>query len=123
MNGNCLQSAIIYQAKVTRKDNNKCETYVGLTENEFKTKYRNHTASFRNQKLKNSTELSKYNWSFKDNNINFEIAWQTIARAKPYCSSNNRCNLCLTEKYIIICQPHWCTLNKRNEVVSICMPT
>ena len=30
------QSGIIYQATVKRKlDNNKCESYVGLTENEF----------------------------------------------------------------------------------------
>ena len=42
--GNCLQAAVIYQAKVTRTDNNTHETYVGLTENDFKTRYRNHTA-------------------------------------------------------------------------------
>ena len=41
--GNCLQAAVIYKAKVTRTDNNTHETYVGLTENEFKTRYRNHT--------------------------------------------------------------------------------
>ena len=39
---------MIYQAKVTRTDNNTHETYVGLTENDFKTRYRSHTASFRN---------------------------------------------------------------------------
>ena len=120
MKGNCLQSAIIYQAIVKRKDNNECESYVGLTENEFKTRYNNHKASFRNKSLRNSTELSKYVWSLKDNNIDFEIAWQTIARAKPYCSANKRCNLCLTEKFIIIREPHRCTLNKRNELVSSC---
>ena len=44
LDGNCLQAAVIYQAKVTRTDNNTHETYVGLTENDFKTRYRNHTA-------------------------------------------------------------------------------
>ena len=43
----------------TRKDNNTTETYIGLKENDFKTRYRNHTASFRHAKHKNSIELSK----------------------------------------------------------------
>ena len=39
LNGNCLQTSVIYQASVTRKDNNTTETYIGLTENEFKVRY------------------------------------------------------------------------------------
>ena len=30
LNGNCLQSSVIYQATVTRNDNNTTETYIGL---------------------------------------------------------------------------------------------
>ena len=60
LDGNCLQSSVIYQATVTRKDNNTTETYIGLKENDFKTRYRNHTASFRHAKHRNSTELSKH---------------------------------------------------------------
>ena len=120
LDGNCLEPAVIYQAKVTRKDTGECETYVGLTENEFKTRYRNHTASFRNQSSRNSTELSKHVWHLKDNNIDYDIAWRILARAKPYNSSSKRCNLCISEKFIIICQTHHCTLNKRNELVSCC---
>ena len=51
LNGNCLQSSLIYQATVTRKDNSTTVTYIGLTENDFKTRYRNHSASFRQTKL------------------------------------------------------------------------
>ena len=69
LNGNCLQPSVIYQATVTRKDNNTSQTYIGLTENDFKTRYRNHTASFRHAKHRNSTELSKHIWTLKDNNI------------------------------------------------------
>ena len=47
LNENCLQSSVIYQATVTRKDNLANETYLGLTENNFKTRHRNHTASIR----------------------------------------------------------------------------
>ena len=37
LDGKCLQSAVIYEARVTRKDNNKHETYIGLPKNYFKT--------------------------------------------------------------------------------------
>ena len=45
------------------------ESAHGLTENNFKTRYRNHTSSFRHAKDRNSTELSKHIWTIKDNNI------------------------------------------------------
>ena len=118
--GNCLQSSVIYQATVTRKDNKTSQTYVGLTENSFKTRYRNHTSSFRNANNKNSTELSKHIWTLKDENIEHTISWKILAKAKPYSTANKRCNLCLLEKIIIIRQPNLCTLNKRNELISSC---
>ena len=59
LNGNCLRPSVVYQATVTRNDNNTSETYIGLTETGFKTRHRNHIASFRHAKHKNSTELSK----------------------------------------------------------------
>ena len=54
LNGNCLQSSVIYQATVKRHDTSTSETYIGLTENDFKTRYRNHIASFRHAKHRNS---------------------------------------------------------------------
>ena len=60
LDGNCLQPSVVYQATVKRKDNNTKETYIGLTENDFKTRYRNHTASLRHAKHRNSTELCKH---------------------------------------------------------------
>ncbi|CAB4040461.1 Hypothetical predicted protein, partial [Paramuricea clavata] len=44
--------------------------------------------------------------------IEFHIKWQTLKRAKPYSPASNRCNLCLWEKYFIICKPELATLNK-----------
>ena len=120
LDGNCLQSSVIYQATVTRKDNNTTETYIGLTENDFKTRYRNHTASFRHAKHRNSTELSKHIWTLKDNNIKHFISWRILSSHSPYNSSSKRCNLCLKEKFLIICRPELSTLNKRNELVSSC---
>ena len=118
--GNCLQPCVIYQAAVTRKDNNKKDTYIGLTENTFKTRYRNHTASFRHAKLRNSTELSKHIWTLKDNCIDHFISWRILSSHSPYSSASKRCNLCLKEKFLIICRPDLSTLNKRNELVSSC---
>ena len=48
------------------------------------------------------------------------ISWNILARAKPHNSANRRCNLCLLEKFIVIRQPERSTLNKRNELVSLC---
>ena len=120
LNGNCLQSSVIYQAIVKRKDNNTFETYIGLTENDFKTRYRNHTASFRHAKHRNSTELSKHIWSLKDKGIDHFITWRIISSSSTYNSSSKRCNLCLKEKFFIICRPDLSSLNKRNELVSSC---
>ena len=115
LDGNCLQSSVIYQATVTRKGNTT-ETYIGLTENDFKTRYRNHTTSFRHAKHRNSTGLSKHIWTVKDNNI----SWHILSSHLPYNSSSKRCNFCLKEKFLIICRPELSTLNKCNELVSSC---
>ena len=101
---NCLQSAVIYQATVTHKDNNKKDTYIGLIEKTFKTRYRNHTASFHHAKHRNSTKLSKHIWTLKDNNIDHFISWCILSSHSPYNSSSKRCNLHLKEKFLIICQ-------------------
>ena len=87
---------------------------------EFKTRYRNHLSSFKDPKKKNATELSKHIWRLKENNIEFTITWEIVARAKPYSNSNKKCNLCTTEKYFILCEPHRSSLNKRNELTSTC---
>ena len=38
VNQKCQTSSLIYQATVTRHDNNKEESYIGLTDNTFKTR-------------------------------------------------------------------------------------
>ena len=37
-----------------------------------------------------------------------------------YIHIQTKCNLCLWEKYYIICRPNMATLNNRNELVSSC---
>ena len=120
MSKKCLVESIVYQATVSTNDNSPPQTYVGLTENSFKTRYYNHKTSFTLYEKRNCTELSEYVWQLKRRGIGFHIKWQTLKRAKPYSPASNRCNLCLWEKYFIISKPELATLNKRNELVSSC---
>ena len=116
----CLAKSIVYQATVTTNDNKPDQTYIGLTSNTFKTRFANHKTSFTNVKKKHATELSKHVWQLKDKYIDYKIKWEIIKQASPYNNTSNRCNLCLWEKYFIICHPSLATLNKRNELVSSC---
>ena len=109
LDGECLVSEVVYQATVTTR--NKEETYIGFTATQFKARYRNHLMSFRHEKRRNETELSKHLPL---------ITWKILAKAKPYTNFTKRCNLCTTEKFFLICRPHMATLNKRDELVSTC---
>ena len=121
LQGKCLTESVVYQATVTRKDNQQKETYVGLTEGTFKTRYNNHTSSFGNQKHKHSTELSKYIWQLKQSTVEYSIRWKILRKCKAYSNKTKRCNLCLHEKYIIIYHPKLSSLNLRNELISTCI--
>ena len=120
MQGKCLSKNIIYQATVVRGDNKKKETYIGLTENTFKTRYANHTQSFKNDKHINDTELSKYVWALKKENIEYIISWRIEQHCPSYSNATKRCPLCTTEIFIILCENEKATLNKRTEIMSTC---
>ena len=55
-----------------------------------------------------------------DYNIDYIINWKILKHTRSYNPTSDRCNLCLWEKYFIICEPTIATLNKRNELVSSC---
>ena len=119
MNGECLRKSIIYQATV-HQNNGSSETYIGLTENTFKTRYANHKASFKHPSKRHSTELSKHIWSLKESNTDFTISWKIMKHAVAFNGRSRRCNLCLDEKYFILYCPELASLNKRNELVTTC---
>ena len=58
------EKSIVYKASVIT--NNETRSYVGQAGNTFKERYNNHKATFRNEKYRHSTELSKYIWCLKD---------------------------------------------------------
>ena len=117
MNGNC-NSENIYQAEVTTP--NSRVTYIGLCDTAFKLRCRNHICSFKNEQCRHATELSKYIWNLKDQKIKYDIKWKEVKQGRSYSNINKKCNLCLWEKYYIICHPDMATLNKRSELTSHC---
>ena len=119
LNGACQQKSVIYQATVA-DEKNHTETYVGLTEGEFKTRWNGHNHTFRNEKRDNATELSKHIWQLKRSKTDYQLSWKILARATPYSNKTKRCNLCTTEKFYIIYHPELASLNKRSELISCC---
>ena len=65
----------IDNASVDRLDTNETKHYFGTCEKNFKERYNNHTASFRSKSKEKSTELSKYIWELKNNNIQHNLKW------------------------------------------------
>ena len=70
---------IVYKAEV-EANNNKL-TYYGASEGEFKSRYNNHTKSFRSRRYENDWELSKYIWKLKDSNTNYALKWSIASYA------------------------------------------
>ena len=102
LDGKCLTKEVVYQATVVSEQ--EMATYVGITGDEFKIRYRNHLSSFKNVSKRNSTELSKFIWTLKDRKADYTLTWNIIARAKAYSSGSKYCNLCVTEKFFIMCK-------------------
>ena len=120
MRGECKPNKLVYKATVTREDTGETETYTGLTENSFKTRWRVHDSSFKNKHL-SKTELSKYIWKLKDRNIPYQIHWQKIGRAQAFNPTSRICRLCLLEKYFIMFRKDGASLNKNTEFYTSCM--
>ena len=111
LDGACLTRNLVYKATVF-PENQEPNTYIGMTEGEFKTRFRNHQQSFNNKKYALSTVLSKYIWELKEAKTKYTIKWSILKRANAYRSGGKQCNLCLAEKLCILkAGKH--TLNKR----------
>ena len=118
LQGNCLQKGVVYQATVTQTNTMREDIYIGITENEFKTRYNQHTSSFRLSHKSSSTSLSEHIWKLKENNTDHTVTWKILEKAQPYTPITGKCGLCTSEKaYIAYNHP---SLNKRRELFSTC---
>ena len=114
----CLQSNVIYQSTVTQATTTE-------TTSDWRQTWTNVTeiisTSFRRSNRRNETELSKYIWTLQDSKKPFQIKWKVLKKFKPYSNISQKCNLCLYEKFIIICKKkELCSLNRRNELARSC---
>ena len=118
LDGSCLKTCIVYRADVIK--HNGTHIYYGASDGEFQFRYSNHMKSFRNRGYEHETELSKHIWELKDNNTEFYLKWSIAAYASPYRCGTRRCDLCLTEKFIIARAEQKNLLNRRTELISKC---
>lgn len=118
LNEHCLSSCIVYKAVVTGNDTEKI--YYGTSEGPFKERFTNHKKSFNNRQYQNDSELSKYLWDLSDKRLPHSVKWSIAAKTSPYKCGSRRCDLCITEKSIIVRADPDTLLNKRSELVSKC---
>ena len=104
LENNCLQKGIVYQAEVCRVDNSSKETYVGLCDTEFKTRYNNHKSSFKLEHKKHQTELSKHIWKLKEQNLKYNLKWKIIKKCKTYSNTSKRFGLHNSKTGVILSQ-------------------
>ena len=60
------------------------QLYIGMTSNKFKVRWKNHAKSFWDEKQSNETELSKYVWDLKKNQLDFSLKWLILKHAAAY---------------------------------------
>ena len=139
LGGACLTPNVIYGATVKILDilgnpiDLTKETYTGLSEPPWKQRKYGHNSDFKHKKKgtsKKGTTLSKYIWTLKDpddcnlepcpNKMEWMIEWKILARAKGYNPITGVCRLCLKESYFLLFKTETASLNKRNEIFTLC---
>ena len=128
--GQCLQSSVVYGAAVKSTETTlrtlfgeeeveTVETYTGSCEPTLKSRVQSHVSTFRYEKYRTSTRLSRYVHSLKDEGKEYSIDWKIIDKQKSYSSISNSCRLCLAECYHILYGDS-ASINKKNEVWGYC---
>ena len=117
LQGNCLQKGVVYQTTVTQTNTMREHIYKGITENEFNTRYNQHTSSFRLSYKSSATSPSEHIWKLKGNNTDHTVTWKILEKAQLYSPTTGN-NLCTTEKAYIACTHS--SLKKRRELFSTC---
>ena len=64
-----------------------------LSDGKFKSRYNNHTQSFRHISHINDTELIKYLWTVKANGTDYHLKWSIKSYASRYKCGIRRCDL------------------------------
>ena len=113
----CRAENVVYEATV--QTTNETKRYIGITANEFKTRYYKHRRDFKEKENMNSTALSKYIWEKKTRNEDYKISWKILKNVAQLKNGNKMCRLCVTEAALIM-KDKKDQLNKRNEIMNKC---
>ena len=104
LDGKCLRECIVYKATVTQTQSNNKETYIGFTDNAFKTRYNLHKSSFKLEHKTSATGLSEHSWELKNNKIDYKIEWGIVKKpVRPITSDKKYCALCVEEIVLKFC--------------------
>ena len=113
----CRTKGVVYEATIETDAEKR--HYVGLTANEFKERWYRHEHDFRKREKCESTELSKYVWQLKNNNIAYNIKWKILKKVAELKNGSRMCRLCTMEAAIIM-KNRAGQLNKRTEIMNKC---
>ena len=115
---NCKGGPLVYKATIQAGDEEYF--YLGSSQ-DFKERYYNHKASFRNEEKQNATSLSKFVW---ENNMGPEpnIKWDIVKKGQIYQRGQRYCDLCLSEAVQIskVINNIYC-LNRKTELNIKCL--
>ena len=97
--------------------------YIGVSEPEFKGRWSDHMTSCNYRKYKDKTKFSQEFWSLKDAGYDLDrhrdTSFEILKKSVPYKAGGRKCNLCLSEKLLIM-KNEGEVINKRDEFVSKC---
>ena len=100
--GACKETNVVYKAETNGS------IYVGMTKTEIRSRIRRHRHSFKAEYKKNETAISKFIW---DKQLNLdkngcikepEVKWSILRKCTLYKPGQKTCDLCVSEKYLII---------------------
>ena len=108
----------IYKATVKTAD--QTETYIGSTENSFKSRYYyGHAADMRGEEKDGGTTLSTYFLKKVREGKEPTVSWEVLRKCSKYKKGERSCDLCLPEKLEIL-KSNDRLLNKRTELMYNC---
>ncbi|KAJ8023971.1 hypothetical protein HOLleu_36562 [Holothuria leucospilota] len=108
VNGDCMKKYVVYRADETSKGSTM--TYIGMTGGSFKLRYNNHLKSFRHEKYKNETELSKHICNLTRSNSTYDVKSSILSVCFTSQASRNQCTLCIQDKLCILSMRSKCNL-------------
>ena len=118
LRGDCQQQTVVYKATISTTACTR--TYIGSTENTFKQRFYGHKADMNNTHKRYNTTLAHYIWECKDKGEIPTVTWEVLKKCCKYKRGSRRCDLCLTEKLMILRDRDNNLLNKRSELMGRC---